>query len=82
MTAKEGTPASAAGVWTVKGAGTACAALEDPRGRLSGVLLAEASLRLAAGIKGEKGLLPLHRLIGREEAERIAGENSGKITTS
>jgi hypothetical protein len=82
MKASEGTPASAAGVWTVKDDGTACAAIEDPRGRIAGVLLAEASLRLAAGVKGEKGLLPLHRLIGREEAERIAGEGGGKITTS
>ena len=79
----KGTPVAAAGVWTEGGGGpTTVAAVEDPRGTLSGVLLAEAALKLAAGRGKEKGLLPLPFVIGREEAERIAGENGGKITTS
>jgi hypothetical protein len=79
MKAPEGTPAAVAGVWTGGGSDAATAAIEDPRGRLPGVLLAEAALRLAAGVEGEKGLLPLQELIGREEAERIAGESGGRI---
>jgi hypothetical protein len=77
--AKE-SPAAVAGVWAVGESGSAEAAIEDPGGRLAGVLLAEAALRLAAGAGGERGLLPPDELIGREEAERIAGENGGRIS--
>ena len=75
----EGTPVSAAGVWTEGQGGPAAAAVEDSRGTLAGVLLAEVALRLAAGGVKEKGLLPLPFVIGREEAERIAGESGGRI---
>jgi hypothetical protein len=78
----EGTPAVAAGVWTEGENEPRAAAVLDPRGTLAGTLLAEVALKLAAGVGGEKGLLPLPFVIGREEAERIAGENGGKITTS
>ncbi|HSL92631.1 MAG TPA: hypothetical protein VK863_08270, partial [Candidatus Limnocylindrales bacterium] len=74
----EGTPAAAAGVWT-EGKNNQAAAVEDIRGRLAGVLLAEVALRLAAGRGKEKGLLPLPEVIGREEAERIAVESGGRI---
>ncbi|MBI5342778.1 MAG: hypothetical protein HZB63_05605, partial [Deltaproteobacteria bacterium] len=80
MKAAEGTPVAAAGVWTEgEGNSPAAVALEDPRGILAGVLLAEAAFKLASGAAGEKGLLPLPGLIGREEAERIANERGGKI---
>jgi len=74
----EGAPVAAAGVWT-EGENSQAAAVEDIRGRLAGVLLAEAALKLAAGGVKEKGLLPLSEVVGREEAERIAGENGGRI---
>lgn len=76
----EGTPASAAGVWT-EGENPHAAAVEDLRGRLAGVLLAEVALKLAANRGREKGLLPLSFVIGREEAERIAIECGGRILT-
>jgi hypothetical protein len=77
-----GTSVAAAGVWR-EGENAPCAAsVEDPRGALAGVLLAEAALRLAAIPGKGKGLLPLPEAIGREEAERIAAENGGKISTS
>jgi hypothetical protein len=79
LKAPRGTPAATAGVWT---GGAATAAIEDPRGGLAGVLLAEVALTLAAGTGGGKGLLPLPEAIGREEAERIANEYGGKISTS
>jgi hypothetical protein len=80
MKAPQGTPAAAAGVWRVGDGDAATASIEDPRGRLAGVLLAEAALKLASGATEEKGLLPLPGLIGREEAERIAGEGGGRIS--
>lgn len=82
MKAAEGTPVAAAGVWTEDGGEiTATVAIEDPRGILAGVLLAEAAFKLASGATGEKGLLPLPGLIGREEAERIANERGAIIRT-
>jgi hypothetical protein len=75
----EGTPAVAAGVWTEGENEPKSAAVLDSRGTLAGTLLAEAALELAAGIGGEKGLLSLPFVIGREEAERIAGEGGGRI---
>lgn len=71
-----GTAAAAAGVWPDGKDVRATAAVEDPRGTLAGVLLAEVALKLAAGGGTGTGLLPLPEVIGREEAERIA-ENSG-----
>ena len=80
MKAAEGAPAAVAGVWTDGGADSAATvAIEDPRGILAGVLLAEVALKLASGAVGGKGLLPLPEVIGRKEAERIAGESGGKI---
>jgi hypothetical protein len=74
----EGAPAAAAGVW-MEEENNRAAAVEDTRGRLAGVLLAEAALKLASGGVKEKGLLPLPFVIGREEAERIAVESGGRI---
>jgi len=79
MKTPQGTPAAVAGVWAGKDGDAATAAIEDPRGILAGVLLAEVALKLAAGTGEEKGLLPLPRVIGREEAERIVGEGGGRI---
>lgn len=70
-------PVAAAGAWT---GGGRYAVVEDARGDLAGILLAEAALKLAAGAAGGKGLLPLPAVIGREEAERIAEDYGGKIT--
>jgi hypothetical protein len=81
LKAPQGTPAAAAGIAGGGDRDTFVSAVEDPRGDLAGALLAEAALKLAAGT-GEKGLLPLPRLIGREEAERIAAESGAKIRAS
>ncbi|HZW37039.1 MAG TPA: hypothetical protein VFF01_08845 [Candidatus Deferrimicrobiaceae bacterium] len=80
--AAQGTAVAAAGVWQDGGGPPCAASVEDPRGALAGVLLAEAALKLAETPGNEKGLLPLPEVIGREEAERIAVENGGKISTS
>jgi hypothetical protein len=78
MKAPQGTPAAGAGIAGGGDGDTSASAVEDPRGDLAGALLAEAALKLAAGT-GEKGLLPLPRLIGREAAERIAVESGARI---
>jgi hypothetical protein len=80
MKAPQGTPAAAAGVWAVGGGDAETTSIEDPRGRLAGVLLAEVALKLAAGTGEGKGLLALPGVIGREEAERIAVESGGRIS--
>lgn len=77
-----GGAAAAAGVWPDGEEVRATAAVEDPRGTLAGVLLAQVALKLAAGGGTGTGLLPLPEVIAREEAERIAGENGGTIRTS
>ncbi|MBI5576160.1 MAG: saccharopine dehydrogenase NADP-binding domain-containing protein [Deltaproteobacteria bacterium] len=80
LSAGEGSTVAVAGAWREEpGKTVKAAALEDTRGILAGVLLAEVALKLAAGAGGEKGLVPLPALIGREEAERIANERGGKI---
>lgn len=81
MKAAEGTPATVAGAWTEGENDSASVSVEDPKGILAGVLLAEVALKLASGAVKEKGLLPLPEVIGREEAERIARENGGIIRT-
>lgn len=75
----EGSPVSVAGAWTGEGTGGSEAVIEDAQGRLAGALLAETALRLAGKAVAENGLLPLHDLIGREDAERISRENGGRI---
>ena len=79
MKAAEETPAAVAGVWSEGGNGSA--SVEDPKGILAGVLLAEVALKLASGAVAGKGLLPLPDVIGRAEAERIAIASGGKIHT-
>ena len=81
MESPPGTPAAVAGISADGECDAATAAIEDRQGRLAGVLLAEVALKLAGGIGGEKGLLPLPEVIGREEAERIAGESGGRLLT-
>jgi len=81
MKAAEGTPVAVAGVWSEGGNGSASASVEDPKGILAGVLLAEVALKLASGAVAGKGLLPLPDVIGRADAERIANASGGKIIT-
>jgi NAD(P)-dependent dehydrogenase (short-subunit alcohol dehydrogenase family) len=90
MTGAPGTPAAVAGV--AKGAvlrnsdasgassdrSEGGVALVDPAGRLASFLLAETALELARR-KGEKGLLALPGIIGRETAEKIVEEGGGRI---
>lgn len=79
MKGTEDGPVSLAGAWNVEENGGGSAVIEDAQGRLAGALLAETALRLAGNTVPEKGLLPLSAVVGREEAERVAGENGGKI---
>lgn len=77
-----GTPTAASGVWRPgkNGAGS-IAAVEDAEGRMAGVLLATAVLRLAGSRGKEKGVLALPEIIGREEAEETARRGGGRIAT-
>ena len=75
----EETVAAAAGVWPDGEDLPPTASIEDRRGTLAGILLAEVAFKLATGGGTGKGLLPLPEVIGREEAERIAGEGGGRI---
>ncbi len=71
-----GTPAAVCGI----ARGARSARVEDPGGKSGGVLLAETAVRLAASRRETTGLLPLHELIGREEAEAIAASVGATIT--
>jgi hypothetical protein len=75
----EGKPVSVAGAWNGEGNGGGSALIEDPQGRLAGVLLAETALRLAGKTVPGKGLLPLPEIFGKEDALAIAGRAGGKI---
>ncbi len=75
----DGTVAAAAGIWPDRDDLPATVSIEDRRGTLAGTLLAEVAFKLAAGGGRGKGLVPLSESIGREEAERIAGEGGGRI---
>ncbi len=77
MPAPPGTPAAACGV----ARGKHTARLDDPSGKTAGILLAETAVRLASRSPKEKGLLPLHELIGREAARAIADDAGAVITT-
>ena len=77
MAEPAGAPVAVAGV----AAGDRFARVEDPRGNLGAVLLAEATIRLAARPHNATGLLPLPDLIGREEAEAIARAAGARIIT-
>jgi hypothetical protein len=76
MPAPPGTPAAACGV----ALGVRSARVEDPVGKLGSALLAETAVRLASRPPKGAGLLPLHELIGREEAESIAAAAGARIT--
>jgi hypothetical protein len=76
MAAPPGTPAAVCGV----ARGARSAFVEDPNGRLGSALLAETAVRLASRPPKGSGLLPLHELIGREEAEAIAASAGARIT--
>lgn len=75
MTEPPGTPAAVAGV----ASGGRFARVEDPKGSLGAILLAETAVRLAARPRKATGLLPLPELIGREEAEAIAAAAGARI---
>ncbi len=72
-----GSPAAAAGV----SRGGAYARVEDPKGSLGGILLAETAVRLASRLPKSTGLLPLPELIGREEAEELAARSGTRIVS-
>ncbi|MGA8752747.1 hypothetical protein, partial [Candidatus Deferrimicrobium sp.] len=57
------------------------ARVEDPRGNLGAVLLAETAILLAARPHKAAGLLPLPDLIGREEAEELAARSGARIVS-
>lgn len=78
MTAPPGTPAAVCGV----ASGKLTARLEDPAGRLGGILLAEAAVRLATRARGVAGLLPIGDLVGKEAARAIAADAGGRITAA
>ncbi len=77
MTEPAGTPVAVAGIAT----GARFARVEDPRGNLGAALLAEAAVRLASRPRKAIGLLPLARLIGREDAEELAIASGARIIT-
>lgn len=74
-------PAAAAGIMARGDKDTRSLRVEDPGGRLAGLLLAETALALARRRGTASGLLPLPELISREDAERIVSEGGGKIFT-
>jgi hypothetical protein len=76
MTEPAGAPVAVAGV----ASGDRFARVEDPRGNLGAALLAETAVRLAARPHKAAGLLPLHELIGRKEAEELAERSGARIT--
>jgi len=75
MKGPPGTPASACGVTD----GRRTARLDDPRGNLGSILLAETAVRLASRSRETYGLLRVSELIGREAARAIAEDAGGKI---
>jgi uncharacterized protein YbjT (DUF2867 family) len=73
-----GTPVAVAGV----AAGDRSARVEDPNGNLGAALLAETAVRLAARPRKSTGLLPLPKLIGKEEAEELAARSGARIVSA
>lgn len=53
--------------------------IDDPDGRLPGILLAEAAVRLAERRGNGKGLLPLPEIVGPKEAEEAARAAGARI---
>ena len=74
MSGPPGTPAAAAGVAD----GRRTARVDDSAGRIASVLLSETAVRLASRSLKEKGLVPIHEVIGREAARAIA-EDAGAV---
>lgn len=73
-------PTAAAGVVLGEpGEPSAFALVEDPEGKLPGLLLAHSAVRLAAAPGERTGLVPLPEIVGREEAKRLAEEAGAKI---
>ena len=68
-------PAAVAGV----AAGARFARIEDLSGRLAGLTFVETTLLLGSLGRKRSGLLPLPELLGREEAERLAGAAGARI---
>lgn len=77
MTGPAGGPVAVAGV----AAGERSARVEDPKGNLGAILLAETAIRLARRPRRPAGLHPLPEVIGRQEAEAIAAAAGARITT-
>ncbi|MBE0569157.1 MAG: saccharopine dehydrogenase NADP-binding domain-containing protein [Deltaproteobacteria bacterium] len=77
MAGPPGTPAAVCGVSD----GKRTARVEDPEGKITGILLAEAAVRLGSRSPRPNGLVPIHELIGREAARAIATDAGATITT-
>ncbi len=76
-----GMPAAVAGVAVRAGDAFETASVTDPDGRLAGVTLARAVVRLVEERDKEKGVVGLPDLIGRDEAKKIAAACGGRITS-
>jgi len=77
MNAEAETPAAVAGVV----ARDRFARVEDPKGNLGAILLAETAVRLGARPRKATGLLAVTELFGREEAEELAARSGARIIT-
>ena len=78
MSEPPGTDAAVAGV----ASGGRFARVEDPRGSLGAILLAETAVRLAARPRTATGLLPLTELFGKEDADELARRSGARIVTN
>ncbi len=76
-----GTPAAVAGVAVRANDAFETASVTDPDGRLAGVTLARAVIRLVEVREKEKGVVGLPGLIGREEAKKIAASCGARISS-
>ncbi len=76
-----GDPAAAAGVMRTGDPSRPAASVSDPGGRLAAILLTETVLRLPREAGGPTGLVPLPRIFGRRDVERIAAACGAEIRT-
>lgn len=81
LRAGAGDPAAAAGVLRASDPRGAAAVVSDPGGRLAAMLLVETVLRLPREVGGPTGLVPLPRIFGRKDVERIAAAGGAEIRT-
>ncbi len=83
MKQEKGAPAALAGVHLPDADGGRTATVTDPHGHLAAVTLAEMTVRLvAAHARKEKGLLSAASLVGKKEAEELAGSVGATISVA